>query len=206
MTIQFSLLWPVVLHPCKFSLEVSMLSVKRRFLRRGLHIYNEYITAGQAFMMKLRKTAERSPTSMIIEPPQDINGSYSIQSDHPRWRYLKCVAICVLFECCIDTEIDNPWGRMSALLVIVWISCGLIVKPTNEQARSNPRRMLIVSRQRLDFGTLSLTAFQRLTNMRPWWTYSVDASRCDRDDLPFGWLINYQFMIRYRKTFTRRSI
>ncbi|KAI0004939.1 hypothetical protein BJV74DRAFT_805840 [Russula compacta] len=47
--------------------------------------------AGQAFMMKLRKTAERSPTSMIIEPPQDINGSYFEPSNHPRWRYLKQV-------------------------------------------------------------------------------------------------------------------
>ena len=54
---------------------------------------NEYITAGQAFMMKLRKTAERSPTSMIIEPPKDINGSYVDLSDPPRWRYLKYVAI-----------------------------------------------------------------------------------------------------------------
>ncbi|KAI9507549.1 hypothetical protein F5148DRAFT_102021 [Russula earlei] len=45
--------------------------------------------AGQAFMMKLRKTAERSPTSMIIEPPLDINGSYSSHSDHSRWKYLK---------------------------------------------------------------------------------------------------------------------
>jgi hypothetical protein len=129
-------------------------------------------------MMKLRKTAELSPTSMIIEPPQDINGSDSMHADHPRWRYLKCVAICVLCGCCIDTGIDNPLGRVSALLVIVWTSCGIIVKPTNGQARSNPRRMLIVERQRLDFGTPSMTPFQKLINMRPWWMYFVDASRC----------------------------
>jgi hypothetical protein len=67
---------------------------KAKFLCNAvLYIYNECVTAGQAFMMKLRKTAEHSPTSMIIEPPQDINGSYSDSSDHPRWRYLKCVAI-----------------------------------------------------------------------------------------------------------------
>ena len=60
---------------------------------RDLFNFNEYITAGQAFMMKLRKTAERSPTSMIIEPPKDINGSYVDLSDPPRWRYLKYVAI-----------------------------------------------------------------------------------------------------------------
>ncbi len=80
---------------------------------------------------------------------------------------------------CIDTDIDNLWGRMFALLVIVWISCGLIVKRINGQAMSNLRRMLIVPRQRLGFGTLLLTAFPRLTNMRPWWTYFVDASRYD---------------------------
>jgi len=60
---------------------------------RDLSTYNQHITAGQAFMMKLRKTMERSPTSMIIEPPKDINGSYVGLSDPPRWRYLKYVAI-----------------------------------------------------------------------------------------------------------------
>ena len=40
-------------------------------------------------MLKLRKTAERSPTSMVIEPPQEINGSHISMSDPPRWRYLK---------------------------------------------------------------------------------------------------------------------
>ncbi|KAI0251330.1 hypothetical protein BJV78DRAFT_1282605 [Lactifluus subvellereus] len=44
--------------------------------------------AGQAFMMKSRKTAERSPTSMVIEPPRDLNGSHFDPSG-PRWRYLK---------------------------------------------------------------------------------------------------------------------
>jgi len=54
----------------------------------------KYITtAGQAFMVKLRKTLERSPTSMIIEPPQDINGPHPDFSSTPRWRYLKCVAV-----------------------------------------------------------------------------------------------------------------
>jgi hypothetical protein len=59
-----------------------------------LSTYSEiYTTAGQAFMVKLRKTLERSPTSMIIEPPQDINGPHLDFSDTPRWRYLKCVAV-----------------------------------------------------------------------------------------------------------------
>jgi hypothetical protein len=58
-----------------------------------LYIYLEDIPAGQAFMMKLRKTAERSPTSMVIEPPQELNGSHFYSSDPPRWRYLKCVVV-----------------------------------------------------------------------------------------------------------------
>lgn len=62
--------------------------------RCGIYpLITKYITAGQAFMMKLRKTVERSPTSMIIEPPKDINGSYVDLSDPPRWRYLKYVVI-----------------------------------------------------------------------------------------------------------------
>ncbi|KAI0268341.1 composite domain of metallo-dependent hydrolase [Gloeopeniophorella convolvens] len=48
--------------------------------------------AGQAFMMKLRKTAERSPTSMVIEPPHEIDGSDASSLDPPRWRYLKQAA------------------------------------------------------------------------------------------------------------------
>ncbi|KAH8094913.1 hypothetical protein BXZ70DRAFT_946606 [Cristinia sonorae] len=44
---------------------------------------------GQAFMVKLRKTKERSPTSMLLEPPYGLNGSEP-DSDQPlRWRHLK---------------------------------------------------------------------------------------------------------------------
>ncbi len=45
-------------------------------------------------MMKLRKTSERSPTSMIIEPPHNLNGS---EADGPlRWRHMKYVSECLL--------------------------------------------------------------------------------------------------------------
>ncbi|KIM83388.1 hypothetical protein PILCRDRAFT_69640 [Piloderma croceum F 1598] len=43
---------------------------------------------GQAFMMKLRKTSERSPSSMILEPPHSLNGSVNDLSAPPRWRHM----------------------------------------------------------------------------------------------------------------------
>ncbi|KZT28940.1 carbohydrate esterase family 9 protein [Neolentinus lepideus HHB14362 ss-1] len=44
---------------------------------------------GQAFPIKLRPTKERSPTSMLLEPPYSINGSEVDPSLPPRWRHLK---------------------------------------------------------------------------------------------------------------------
>ncbi|KAI9448109.1 hypothetical protein H4582DRAFT_2107502 [Lactarius indigo] len=62
--------------------------------------------AGQAFMLKLRKTAERSPTSMVIEPPPEINGSHFSSSDPPRWRYLKQA---------VGENIDRYGNRMDTI-------------------------------------------------------------------------------------------
>ncbi|KAF9012657.1 carbohydrate esterase family 9 protein [Cyathus striatus] len=46
--------------------------------------------AGQAFVIKLRKTKERTPSSMIIEPPHSLNGSDLLYEYSPfRWRHLK---------------------------------------------------------------------------------------------------------------------
>ncbi|EKM59751.1 uncharacterized protein PHACADRAFT_181721 [Phanerochaete carnosa HHB-10118-sp] len=44
---------------------------------------------GQAFMMKLRKTKERSPTSMVVEPPHTLNGSAPDPDLPLRWRHMK---------------------------------------------------------------------------------------------------------------------
>ncbi|TFK55529.1 composite domain of metallo-dependent hydrolase [Heliocybe sulcata] len=44
---------------------------------------------GQAFMMKLRKTSERSPSSMVLEPPHSLNGSELDHALPPRWRHMK---------------------------------------------------------------------------------------------------------------------
>ncbi|OAX43849.1 hypothetical protein K503DRAFT_765464 [Rhizopogon vinicolor AM-OR11-026] len=44
---------------------------------------------GQAFIMKLRPTTERSPSSMLLEPPYTLNGSHFNHSLTPRWRHMK---------------------------------------------------------------------------------------------------------------------
>ncbi|KZV62706.1 carbohydrate esterase family 9 protein, partial [Peniophora sp. CONT] len=44
---------------------------------------------GQAFRIKLRPTAERSPTSMLVEPPFGLNGSDIDYYTAPRWRLMK---------------------------------------------------------------------------------------------------------------------
>ena len=38
-------------------------------------------------MIKLRKTSQRTPTSMLIEPPYQLNGS-KFDPYEPRWRHL----------------------------------------------------------------------------------------------------------------------
>ncbi|KAF9523733.1 carbohydrate esterase family 9 protein [Crepidotus variabilis] len=44
---------------------------------------------GQAFTIKLRSTAERSPSSMVLEPPHNLNGTHIDPSLPPRWRQMK---------------------------------------------------------------------------------------------------------------------
>lgn len=44
---------------------------------------------GQAFVMKLRPTKERTPTSMLVEPPYSLNGTEVDPALPPRWRYMK---------------------------------------------------------------------------------------------------------------------
>ncbi|KAF7330294.1 Carbohydrate esterase family 9 protein [Mycena venus] len=46
---------------------------------------------GQAFVIKLRKTAERSSTSMVLEPPYTVNSSFPDPARIPRWRHMKSV-------------------------------------------------------------------------------------------------------------------
>jgi hypothetical protein len=44
---------------------------------------------GQAFTIKLRPTAERSSSAMVLEPPHGLNGSVLDPSHSPRWRQMK---------------------------------------------------------------------------------------------------------------------
>ncbi|KAK0220507.1 carbohydrate esterase family 9 protein [Armillaria fumosa] len=44
---------------------------------------------GQAFTIKLRPTEEKTPSSMLLEPPFTLNGSYVDPSLPPRWRQMK---------------------------------------------------------------------------------------------------------------------
>ncbi|KAJ7510409.1 carbohydrate esterase family 9 protein [Mycena galericulata] len=46
---------------------------------------------GQAFAIKLRKTQERSSTSMVLEAPYQINSSFPDPAVPPRWRHMKSV-------------------------------------------------------------------------------------------------------------------
>ena len=46
------------------------------------------LAGGQAFMIKLRKTTEGSPTSMVIEPPHELLGK-DPNPEKLSWRYLK---------------------------------------------------------------------------------------------------------------------
>ncbi|KAI0819971.1 hypothetical protein BC628DRAFT_1399702 [Trametes gibbosa] len=44
---------------------------------------------GQGFVIKLRPTEERSPNSMLLEPPYGLNGSEVDLNMPPRWRHMK---------------------------------------------------------------------------------------------------------------------
>jgi len=44
---------------------------------------------GQAFAIKLRQTAEKSPYSLLVDAPFTYNGSGIVPSDPPTWRHLK---------------------------------------------------------------------------------------------------------------------
>ena len=47
---------------------------------------------GQAFVIKLRETSARTPTSMVIEPPFTLNSTDDIDSTaNLRWRHMKYV-------------------------------------------------------------------------------------------------------------------
>ncbi|KAF5371160.1 hypothetical protein D9758_004120 [Tetrapyrgos nigripes] len=65
---------------------------------------------GQAFVIKLRPTSEKSPSSMLLEPPFSFNGS-SIEPFHPpRWRQLKQACGENPSRVYSGTRMDNIWS------------------------------------------------------------------------------------------------
>lgn len=48
---------------------------------------------GQGFVIKLRETSEKSPSSMLLEPPYQINMSFPNLNLPPRWRHIKYVEL-----------------------------------------------------------------------------------------------------------------
>ncbi|KAG2046505.1 hypothetical protein BDR06DRAFT_985564 [Suillus hirtellus] len=56
---------------------------------------------GQAFIMKLRPTADCSPSSMLLEPPYTLNGSHFDCSLTPHWQHMNAYDI---------TRLDSAWN------------------------------------------------------------------------------------------------
>lgn len=57
----------------------------------NLPVVDDIESGGQAFVIKLRPTTERSPSSMLLEPPFSFNGSGIDPLSPPRWRQMKYV-------------------------------------------------------------------------------------------------------------------
>ena len=54
-------------------------------------------------MMKLRKTADRSVSSMLVEPPRRLKEPPSDDLSEPvRWRYMQFVRLVIVFPLLID--------------------------------------------------------------------------------------------------------
>ncbi|KAL1744952.1 hypothetical protein HDZ31DRAFT_37449 [Schizophyllum fasciatum] len=58
---------------------------------------------GQAFVIKLRETEERSPTAMLLEPPFGLHGSDPDVETPPRWRQMKHACARVYSQTRMDT-------------------------------------------------------------------------------------------------------
>lgn len=66
---------------------------------------------GQAFMVKLRKTLDRSSLSMVVEPPYGLNGTEP-DPHHPRWRHMK--QACGENLRSYGNRMDSVWALRSA--------------------------------------------------------------------------------------------
>ncbi|KAI0355379.1 composite domain of metallo-dependent hydrolase [Trametes cingulata] len=73
---------------------------------------SENVIGGQAFMVKLRKTSERSPTSMLLEPPYALNNSRPDPNLPLRWRHLQ--EACGESVRAYGNRMDTMWALRSA--------------------------------------------------------------------------------------------
>ncbi|KAG5648505.1 hypothetical protein DXG03_003116 [Asterophora parasitica] len=69
---------------------------------------------GQAFVIKLRSTEERTPTSMLLEPPYNIDTSFPDPSLPPRWRHMKHACGENPSSQYKDTRMDTNWAFREA--------------------------------------------------------------------------------------------
>ncbi|EIW83128.1 hypothetical protein CONPUDRAFT_164126 [Coniophora puteana RWD-64-598 SS2] len=65
---------------------------------------------GQAFVIKLRPTKERSTSSLLLEPPFDLNNTSVDYSVPPRWRHMKHACGENPSRVYSGTRMDTVWG------------------------------------------------------------------------------------------------
>ncbi|KAJ3886963.1 carbohydrate esterase family 9 protein [Lentinula edodes] len=87
---------------------------------------------GQAFVIKLRPTEERSPSSMLLEPPFTFNGSGIEEVQPPRWRQLKYVPF--LYSIALPNMITRKDKHVVCLICSIFgaTSLSLTFVPTGE--------------------------------------------------------------------------
>ncbi|KAJ6532734.1 carbohydrate esterase family 9 protein [Mycena vulgaris] len=69
---------------------------------------------GQAFVIKLRPTAERSSSAMLLEPPFSLNGTYVNPFQRPRWRQMKHACGENPSRVYSGTRMDTQWAFRQA--------------------------------------------------------------------------------------------
>ncbi|KAH0827801.1 hypothetical protein J3R83DRAFT_3426 [Lanmaoa asiatica] len=69
---------------------------------------------GQAFVIKLRPTEERSPSSMLLEPPYTINDTRVDPTLPPRWRQMNLTYDLLVGRVYGNTRMDNFWAFRQA--------------------------------------------------------------------------------------------
>ncbi|KAJ6532729.1 carbohydrate esterase family 9 protein [Mycena vulgaris] len=69
---------------------------------------------GQAFVIKLRPTAERSSSAMLLEPPFSLNGTYVDPFQRPRWRQMKHACGENPSRVYSGTRMDTQWAFRQA--------------------------------------------------------------------------------------------